>query len=143
MAKKVEKPKQESAAQDLAVLFPDRSIRIGDQDYTVRKYSLKDSIDLVAYIRDFTAVLAQCVAGGQRGEVTDVIRIFEDRPELLVLVARSVDQNVDWLLGLDADESDRVVALWWAINVGFFARRLPPQNPEAGSISDSQTSSPA
>lgn len=134
MARKVEpkarrqRGKSTPKANDLDVLFPDRSLPlIGGKAVTVRELRFEEQIQHHALLSRITEDLAampldalESAAGVNL--VLDVV--FGHWPSLRPLVALSVGESEEWVSDLSGEDGETLVLVWWSVNQGFFIRRL-------------------
>lgn len=116
-----------TAADDLAVLFPDRDIEVGGRTVTVRELRFQEQIRhnaVLAPLADAFADIAPDVLASGEGvnRVWDVLAAHWGG--VRTLVAASVDQSVEWVESLSGPDGEALVLTWWSVNQGFFLRRL-------------------
>lgn len=144
MAKKIVPP-EETAAAELDVLNPDRTINIAGEKLTVREYNLVDSLEMHEPIAALTQELATVMRDGPLF-YEDVEAILARHVAIVpLLAARAVDKPADWAEKLSATDGATLLDWWWVVNRHFFmtaaVRRITVQAVREKQ-SDSPLSSP-
>lgn len=127
MATKVDKPEARSQAQqaadDLAVLHPERTLEIGGREVTVREYGFVEGLRL----RPLAKPLADAIYDGLNTrrevpfeQVLDVMAEHYDAIMQLVAVAADVDQA--FIDALGHDDGELLLMTWWGANGPFYVR---------------------
>ncbi len=115
------------AENDLDVLFPDRDIEVGGAKVTVRELRFEEQILhhalLNRVVEDLAAIPLDALESGE-GVNLVLDAIFRHWESLRPLVALSADQSEDWVRELSGQDGETLVLVWWAVNQGFFIRRL-------------------
>lgn len=115
-------PEAASAADELAILHPDRMLPIGGRDVTIREYGFFEGLDVADRAAAF---IADLVAGSTDGTLryTQVRRLFgRHRAVVPLIAAQAADVDVAWLEALAPDELELFLATWFAVNAAFFVR---------------------
>ncbi len=128
----------DTAADELAVLFPDVDIEVRDADtvgavtVTVREFRFREGLEAQAVARplieSFTALVERAGAEGVEDSAIGVAAIeaaIGEYPAVwLDLAARATGRETPWLASLsDADGRALTLAMWQA-NALFFIRRV-------------------
>ena len=119
------------AADELAVLHPDRALLIGGRAITIREYGFFEGLDVAdrasAFIADLVAASGE---GGLR--YAQVRRLFgRHRAVIPAIAAQAGDVEVEWLDTLVPDELELYLATWFAANAAFFVREVLAEIREA------------
>ncbi len=141
-----------TAADDLAILHPDRTLAIGGRNVTLREYGFFEGLDVADRASHFIADLIAASADGAL-RYAHVRRLFgRHRDVIPTIAAQAGDVDVAWLEALPLDELELYLATWFAVNAAFFVREVlaevreaqlrAAQDPAAGT-SAGTTSSPA
>lgn len=116
------------AENELEVLFPDRKVpNIGGREVQVREMRFEEQIEHHAQLARVTADLAEIPLDAlESGEGVNLIldAFFRHWESLRPLVALSVGESEEWVSGLSGEDGETLVLVWWAVNQGFFIRRL-------------------
>jgi hypothetical protein len=112
-------------ADDLAILFPERTATVAGVAVTMREYTFMEGMQLHALI----APLVEGMVGLLLADALpydDAMRsIFGDNAEdVATLIATACDQPREWVVGLGDEEGNQLRLLWWAVNGHFFGRRV-------------------
>lgn len=111
-----------TAADELAVLHPDRTLPIGGRDVTIREYGFFEGLDVADRA---SAFIADLVAASEDGTLryTQVRRLFgRHRSVVPLIAAQAGDVEVAWLEALAPDDLEIYLATWFAVNAAFFVR---------------------
>ena len=113
-----------TAADDLAILHPDRSLAIGGRSLTIREYGFFEGLDVADRAAGFIADLVAASADGAL-RYAQVRRLFgRHRAVIPSIAAQAGDVEVAWLEALAPDELELYLATWFAVNAGFFVREV-------------------
>ena len=121
-----------SAADELAVLHPDRTLPIGGRDVTIREYGFFEGLDVADRAAAF---IADLVAASEDGTLryTQVRRLFgRHRSVVPSIAAQAGDVDVAWLEALAPDDLEIYLATWFAVNAAFFVREALAELRETG-----------
>ena len=113
-----------SAADDLAILHPDRTLVIGGRTVTLREYGFFEGLDIADRAAGF---IADLVAASDDGTLryVQVRRLFgRHRAVIPMIAAQAADVDVAWLETLAPDELELYLATWFATNAAFFVREV-------------------
>lgn len=133
MAKKVDKEKPNASAEkhaagsdDLEILQPDYTLVIGGQTVTVREYRFFEGLrlqrDEQAFFEDLYKLLSEAGSGPS---FDDVLALIGDHNlSVAVMVAQSIDRDLEWVLALGEADGDALLLTWWQVNSSFFIRRV-------------------
>lgn len=110
---------------DLAILFPERTTVIAGVPITMREYSFVEALDHHALIARLTDAMTDTAIRGDFADLDSLRSAFGGcRSEVVALVALACDQATTWVNSLRADDGEHLMMLWWAVNSGFFLRRV-------------------
>ena len=119
------KPKGMGGQDDLAILFPERSATIAGVAITMREYSFVETLEHHARIARLTDAITGIALRGDFADLDSLRGAFGDcRADIVDLMALACDQPAAWIIGLNADDGEHLMMLWWAVNSGFFLRRV-------------------
>lgn len=121
-----------SAADELAVLHPDRTLPIGGRHVTIREYGFFEGLDVADRASHF---IADLVAASEDGALryTQVRRLFgRHRSVVPSIAAQAGDVEVAWLEALAPDDLEIYLATWFAVNAAFFVREALAELRETG-----------
>lgn len=131
MPKAEAKAKEERAADQLEVLFPDRQVKVRDPDtgdevtLEVREFRFREGLEVQVEARALIAALAALVSE-DRTDVgpVEIGATLGAHPDLwIALIARATDREADWIGRLDDRAARDLTALMWAVNAPFFCCR--------------------
>jgi hypothetical protein len=120
-----------SAADDLAVLHPDRTLVIAGRTVTIREYGFFEGLEIADRA---SAFIADLVAASDAGTLryAQVRRLFgRHRAVIPAIAAQAGDVEVAWLEVLAPDDLDLYLATWFAVNAAFFVREVLAEVREA------------
>jgi hypothetical protein len=140
MAKKITPRKNQDAsvpgAEDLEILHPERTIHISGRklevrpipiagrDIEVREYGFLAGLKIQSAVAPIVEALAE-LAAEKRLELDGVLEIVGEHPEeLTALLAAATDLKPAEIEVLPDDEGQLLLLTWWAVNSGFFVRRV-------------------
>ena len=112
--------KHTETEDELSVLLSTRDITIAGRAMVIREYTLTDMLHLGAPLDALTHSLADAMKTPWPAieEIEAVLRKHaSDMPELM---ARSVDQPVQWVAQLPASDGQNLIDWWWTQNRRFF-----------------------
>lgn len=146
-------PEGGSAASDLDILHPDRSITLADREVTVREYGFIEGQRLLPIAEPLLAALAAAIGGKAVPTYRAVQAIIGAHIDLVVrLAARSilppeaplsaVDEEVKWIEALRPDDGTVLVLTWWAVNGPFYMRNVVQSLVVERALSGGETSMP-
>lgn len=134
MAKKIERranvaagAKSSPAVDDLAVLHPDREVTIAGRRLVIHEYGFVEGLKLRAIAQPFIDALYTLTggSGGRPPSFGDIENMLvEHWEQVLPLVARAADVDVEWIEGLTDEDGYLLMQEWWLANAGFFIRRV-------------------
>lgn len=117
--------KKNAGRDDLSILAPDRTITIGGRAVTVREYRFLEGMNLHAIAEPIVAQLAALAEQGDALPPEQLDAAIAQHPEAVArMIAIACDQPMDWVINLPVSQSDQLFATWWAVNNGFFVRRV-------------------
>lgn len=120
-----------AAADDLAILHPDRTLVLGGRTITLREYGFFEGLDVADRA---SAFIADLIAASDDGALryAHVRRLFgRHRAVIPAIAAQAGDVDVPWLEALSPDELELYLATWFAVNAAFFVREVLAELREA------------
>jgi len=116
-----------SPADDLEVLFPDRSLAVGGKNLIVRELRFEEQLrhhHLLKPVGDaFAGLPAETLQSADAvNHILDLL--IEHWETIRDLVALSCAQPLEWISALPPEEGEALLLTWWAANQSFFFRRL-------------------
>lgn len=141
------------AQEELEILLPDGTLTVGQEEVEVRELRFGETLRYAVEIRE----LVEALEGLQAAEPGDELVLFDAAlaghwQAVLTLVAASTGRAREWIEALGDEDGQRLVYAWWAVNAGFFVRRLvarrmarsaPAPTSSATARSSSSSSPPA
>lgn len=139
------------AADDLAVLHPERTLTIGGAVVTLREYSFVDGLKLRGlYAPFFDALYARIEQNDFHAPTLDVVEsvVAEHLDALITLISHAAGVEEAWVRGLNDEDGHELMNAWWLVNAHFFIRRVSAKialtkvkaKKQAESSPDGQTS---
>lgn len=129
MAKKVSHPKDkaaEQAAEDAAIINPNRGLALGGVDVVVKEYPFFEYEEKIAQSQhtiNLIDALAGLLGGGSEIFWDDVLAILgKNGAAVRFLVSISIDQPEEFIAGLTNAEIELLLIQWWMCNKHFFIR---------------------
>ena len=120
-----------SAADDLAILHPDRTLVVGGRTVILREYGFFEGLEIADRAAGFIADLVAASSDGAL-RYAQVRRLFgRHRAVIPVIAAQAGDVEPTWLVSLSADEQELYLATWFAVNAAFFVREVLAEVREA------------
>ncbi len=120
-----------TAADDLAILHPDRTLVIGGRTVILREYGFFEGLDVADRASSF---IADLIAASDDGALryAQVRRLFgRHRAVIPAIAAQAGDVDAAWLETLAPDELELYLATWFAVNAAFFVREVLAELREA------------
>ncbi len=120
-----------TAADELAVLHPDRTLVIGGRSVTIREYGFFEGLDIADRA---SAFIADLIVASEDGTLryAQVRRLYgRHRTVIPFIAAQAGDVEVAWLEALLPDELELYLATWFAANAAFFVREVLAEIREA------------
>ena len=114
----------EAGADDLAVLYPERTLTVAGERITVREYGFVEGLRLAGQVG---AVVAALAAHAQQGAlaIESLQQVMAAHADAVVqLIAVACDRDPDWIAALPDADGQALALTWWAVNAGFFGRRV-------------------
>ncbi|MBS0457468.1 MAG: hypothetical protein JSS44_09095 [Proteobacteria bacterium] len=136
--------RDDTGAQDLEVLHPERVIHIGGSEVTVREYGFLAGLRLQAAAAPIVAALADAAERGLN--LAAIQGVLAAHPaQIVALLAAATDLPPAQIEALPDDEGQLLLLTWWAVNAGFFVRRVATAIAarRAAEASAGQTSTPS
>lgn len=113
-----------AAADDLAILHPDRTLVLGGRTIVLREYGFFEGLDVADRASAFIADLI-VASDDDALRYAQVRRLFgRHRAVIPVIAAQAGDVEVAWLEALPPDELELYLATWFAVNAAFFVREV-------------------
>lgn len=113
-----------AAADDLAILHPDRTLVLGGRTIVLREYGFFEGLDVADRAAGF---IADLIAASDDGALryAHVRRLFgRHRAVIPAIAAQAGDVDVPWVEALSPDELELYLATWFAVNAAFFVREV-------------------
>ena len=113
-----------AAADDLAILHPDRTLVLGGRTIVFREYGFFEGLDVADRAAGF---IADLIAASDDGALryAHVRRLFgRHRAVIPAIAAQAGDVEVAWLEALPPDDLELYLATWFAVNAAFFVREV-------------------
>lgn len=119
-------PAPEPGAEDLAILHPDQTLTIAGRELTVREYRFVEGLRLQPLFAPFLDDLYASLQDGERvPELHHLVQIMgQHQVQIMELVAISAQVEAGWIEQLTDDDGMQLLYTWWAVNAGFFMRRI-------------------
>ena len=120
-----------AAADDLAILHPDRTLVLGGRTIVLREYGFFEGLDVADRAAGF---IADLIAASDDGALryAHVRRLFgRHRAVIPAIAAQAGDVEVAWLEALPPDDLELYLATWFAVNAAFFVREVLAELREA------------
>lgn len=116
----------EQAAEDLTVMFPDASLKIGAETIIVSEYPFMQWLKLKSAHQPFLEELAELVGHTDGGiEVDELMEFFENQfQHVKTLISASIDRQAEFFTTLKSNEMDTLILTWWGVNKHFFLRSV-------------------
>jgi len=135
---------------DLAILFPERTVTVAGRTVVMREYTFIESMQLHALITPLIEGMVGILLADAL-PYDDALRpIFgEHADDVVTLIAKAADQPREWVASLGDEEGNQLRLLWWSVNGDFFGRRvresivLHQLRVSAGQTSSSSSPAPA
>lgn len=113
-----------AAADDLAILHPDRTLTLGGRAITLREYGFFEGLEIADRAAAFIADLILASDDGAL-RYAHVRRLFgRHRAVIPAIAAQAGDVEVAWLEALSPDDLELYLATWFAVNAAFFVREV-------------------
>ena len=120
-----------SAADDLAILHPDRTLVVGGRTVILREYGFFEGLEIADRAAGFIADLVAASSDGAL-RYAQVRRLFgRHRAVIPAIAAQAGDVEVTWLEALAPDDLELYLATWFATNAAFFVREVLAEVREA------------
>ena len=149
-----------TAAEEMAVLFPDVDVTVRDPDtgvtvsLTVRELRFLEGLRLSGAIRPLIEAIADAVPSGAGDDIDEAViagALTEHAEAWLASVAQATGRDAGWLARLSDGDGQALSAAMWSANGGFFGRRLvealrrrrPKDGPSRSPKSSTPSSGPA
>ena len=111
-------------SDDLAVLTPDREIKLAGETVTVREYRFGEQLKHGALLAELTNALRPASMNDEN-IINHLLDILVDHaPQMLDAIAISIGQDRAWIEALSGVEGEALALTWWGVNGDFFVRRL-------------------
>lgn len=119
-------PAPEPGAEDLTVLHPDQTLMIAGRELTVREYRFIEGLRLQPLFEPFLNALYASLNDTDRvPELHQLVQIMgQHQEQIMELVAISAQVEPDWIEQLNDEDGMQLLYTWWAVNAGFFMRRI-------------------
>jgi len=105
---------------DLAILFPERTLTVGGKTLTIREYSFKESLQLNDRLQPLINAISGLIEGESMPELAQVIAVLaKEHDRLIELVAIAANCEQSFIENLNQQEGQQLLVLWWSINAPF------------------------
>ncbi|MEO7067436.1 MAG: DUF6631 family protein [Rhodanobacter sp.] len=112
-------------ADDLAILYPERTATIAKRVVVMREYTFVESLKHATPIAQLVDAMADIALAGSFQDIDSLRTAFGDQSDaVLQLMAIACDQPLAWVTDLDAAAGEQLMMLWWGVNTDFFLRRV-------------------
>lgn len=119
------------AAEELAVLHPDRELVLGGRRVTIREYGFFEGLEVADRASAFIADLVAATGEGAL-RYAQVRRLFgRHRTVIPAIAAQAGDVETNWLQALSPEDQELYLATWFATNAAFFVREVLAEIREA------------
>lgn len=169
MARQIDSPAAmpgQPAEDELQALHPEQEVTLAGRRITMREYGFVEGLRLRAQQRPFLDALHTLVTRGGSEFTYEAIQdvLAAHHEAVRVMVAQAAGVEPEWVDALSDTEGSDLLLLWWAVNSGFFLRRVfnrihqdltrvrllrqtnpdgPTSNPSSFAPATSDTTSPA
>lgn len=107
------------------ILHPEREVTIDGRKIVMREYTWVEGMRLEAVAKPVLDALVASSAKQDEPTVEEISAVLSMHPEIMVkLIAAACDQPEDWVVALSDANGSLLYWLFWAVNSGFFIRRL-------------------
>jgi len=114
-----------AAADELDILHPERSARLGGRQITVREYGFVEGLRLRPLMQPFTDDLYRRMRDGQPLQYEQALDVMAAHIDVVLqLVAIAADVDLDFVQRLSDGDGELLLMLWWGANHPFFLRRV-------------------
>jgi hypothetical protein len=112
-------------ADDLAILNPNRDVKIAGRVITVREYGFIEGLALEPLIKPFVEDLYELMKDGRVVHLPEITVLLADHGDLIVdLMAKSCDVEAEWIRELNDSDGRDLMFMWWAVCNAFFTKRV-------------------
>lgn len=114
-----------NGAEDLEILYPERTLTVGGKKLTVREYGFMEGLALQQQAAPILNALVVASAQPTDAGFERIMDVLADHSEeLLALVAQAADVEPAFVRGLTDSDGQALLMTWWLVNGGFFVRRV-------------------
>ncbi|MEB3470158.1 DUF6631 family protein [Pasteurella multocida] len=116
---------EQSAVDELAVLFPNQLLEISGKTIEVCEYTLLQQMQHRARFEPFVQALRKALGRDSSTFDLDALQacVAEHYDDVFHLIALSVNQPIEWVQSLSGKAADELMMLWWTVNSDFFTRK--------------------
>jgi len=113
-------------ADDLALLFPDRTLTIAGESVRVSEFRYLQGLEALALARSFLTELRELMTGAAADFTPEALfaLVGRHRTMWIELVALACARPVAWIAALPDREAVQIDLAFWEVNGPFFTRRL-------------------
>ncbi len=114
------------AEDELQALHPEQKITLAGRQLTMREYGFVEGLRVRAQQRPFLDALHALLTRGGSEFTYEAIQdlLAEHHEAVRVMVAQAAGVEPEWVDGLSDTDGSDLLLLWWAVNSGFFLRRV-------------------
>lgn len=114
-----------SAAAELDVLFPERTVPVGEELVTVNEITFAQSLRLHMHIAPIVKAIEEHVlASGQAPGYDAIVQVLgEQWNSTLTLIQETTGKPAIWFDGLTAIDGELLLLTFWNVNASFFYQR--------------------
>lgn len=116
---------EQSAADELNVLFPDQRLEIGGKSIEVREYTLLQQMQYRDKFEPFIQSLRALLSSNE--ELTfDAVQacIAKHYDDVFTLIGIATGESQSFIQNLKGEDADALLAAWWVVNSDFFVKRV-------------------
>lgn len=115
----------EPGAEDLAILHPERKLEIAGREITVREYGFVAGLRLRPLMQPLLDDLRGLVRDGSSTDLGAIMAMLGTHWQAtLTLAAEAAEVERDWVDGLDAEQGELLLTVWWSVCGPFFWRNV-------------------
>jgi len=125
MAEKLPPAPPEPGAEDLAILHPERTLTIAGREITIREYGFIAGLRLRPLMQPILDDLRSLVVTGANADLGAIMALLGTHWQAtLALAAEAAEVEPEWVEGLDAEQGELLLTVWWSVCGPFFWRNV-------------------
>lgn len=125
MAEKLPPAPPEPGAEDLAILHPERTLTIAGREITIREYGFVAGLRLRPLMQPILDDLRSLVVTGANADLGAIMALLGTHWQAtLALAAEAAEVEPEWVEGLDAEQGELLLTVWWSVCGPFFWRNV-------------------